>query len=100
MDATEDEALVTMSDEDYEAYLVGMLREINEEAKKTKDLYMRITEMGRRVADGLFELDHDMLEEINEEAKKTKDLYMHIINMWNIVADELFELDPEMLEKL
>ena len=31
MDTTEDEALVPMSDEDYEAYLVGLLREIAEE---------------------------------------------------------------------
>ena len=67
MDDTEDEALVTMSDEDYEAYLVGMLREINEEAKKTKDLYMRITEMGRRVAKQLLELDPDILDKLEKE---------------------------------
>ena len=67
MDDTEDEALVTMSDEDYEAYLVGLLREIAEEAKKTKDLYMRITEIGRRVAKQLLELDPDILDKLEKE---------------------------------
>ena len=55
MDTTEDEALVPMSDEDYEAYLVGLLREITEEAKKTEKLLVRITEMGRVVAKKLAE---------------------------------------------
>ena len=67
MDATEDEALVQMSDEDYEAYLVGLLGEIAEEAKKAKDLYMRITEMGRVVAKELLELDPDILDKLEKE---------------------------------
>ena len=67
MDATEDKALVTMSDEDYEAYLVGLLGEITEEAKKTKKLLERITEMGRIVAKKLLELDPDILEKLEKE---------------------------------
>ena len=67
MDATEDKALVTTSDEDYEAYLVGLLREIAEEAKKTKKQLERITEMWHIAADELFELDPDMLEKLENE---------------------------------
>ena len=67
MDTTEDEAFVPMSDEDYEAYLVGLLRDIAEESKKTKALYMRITEMGRRVAKMLLELDPDILDKLEKE---------------------------------
>ena len=67
MDTTEDKTLVPMSYEDYEAYLIDLLGEITEEAKKTEELLVRITEMGRGVAKKLLELDPDILDKLEKE---------------------------------